>query len=522
MSANLHLLIHNLGFGLSGFAALGLVFITLYNNHRRAASITFALSMVAISVFIFSHMIGVSVADHELSRKILMFNISVMFVIILNTHCVLAILGKDQKRRWLIFGFYIFGAVITLAYVVFPETFLLTSVPKMYFPNYYVPGPYHWLLRVSHILFFIYFQLEILFSYRASRDKIEKNRYLYASIASFLGWGVGFIPILLVYNIPVDPAFGSLFIFLYAIPLVYAIISYELFDIKIIAKKALAYGIAIVGIGLFISLLNTANQSINNVYPQFPSWVMPFISAVITVIVGVVVWRKLREEDLLKYEFVTTASHKFRTPLTHIKWAAENLSETELKPEQRVQVENIKRTNNRLIELVNLLLSLTEPKTDTHNYRFRRGDLSELAEKVVATFRDQVAAKRLKFTSYLQPKMEADFDPARIKFVIEMLIENAVTYTPEGGSVTVATRREGSNVIFIVQDTGIGLTGEDISLIFSRFYRTADAKLADTEGMGIGLFLSREILTKHGGKIWVHSDGPKLGTTVGFSILSRG
>jgi signal transduction histidine kinase len=98
------------------------------------------------------------------------------------------------------------------------------------------------------------------------------------------------------------------------------------------------------------------------------------------------------------------------------------------------------------------------------------------------------------------------------------MVDNAIGYTPLGGIVKISLRRTGRNTVCSITDTGIGMSKEDLPLIFSKFYRGKEARSTDTEGLGIGLYIAREIVNRHKGKMWAESDGANKGSTFSFSL----
>ena len=156
---------------------------------------------------------------------------------------------------------------------------------------------------------------------------------------------LGFIPNFLVYNIPVDPIWGGVFMAFFASIFIYAGLKYELFDVRIIAKQAFEYTVSILVVGGFIILFDYINRIVQDLNPSFPSWAIPLLISVIIIAISMSVWRKIRESDLLKYEFITTVTHTFRTPLTHIKWASENLSNSNLSAEDKIQLDYIREAD---------------------------------------------------------------------------------------------------------------------------------------------------------------------------------
>jgi signal transduction histidine kinase len=96
---------------------------------------------------------------------------------------------------------------------------------------------------------------------------------------------------------------------------------------------------------------------------------------------------------------------------------------------------------------------------------------------------------------------------------LEVLVENAINYTPKGGQVQVTVHEERGRAVVAVRDTGIGITRDDQNRIFSKFFRSDAAKLADTEGVGLGLAITKSVIEKHRGRIWVESEGRDKGSS---------
>src|SRR3989338_4416050 len=224
---NLSLLIHNIGSVLSAIVALGLALFTYFGHPRKVANTTLALTMLAVSVFYISHVVGVNLSDSLSSRAALMFNVSIIFIVIFNAHCVLSVIGKAHEKRYLIAFFYASGVFLTLFYLLQPDTFLAPSTPKLYFPNYYVAGTYHWVMRIIfNFIIPIYFLVAMLKAYRYG-NRVIQNRLKYFFLALTLGYSIGFIPVLLVFNIPVDPNWGLFFVLFYAVPFVYGVVFFH-------------------------------------------------------------------------------------------------------------------------------------------------------------------------------------------------------------------------------------------------------------------------------------------------------
>jgi len=333
-----------------------LIVFLLCNGYRKTTNITLALTAFAVIIFELSHVIGASVADPWISRAIFMGNISVIFICAFNFHCVMAAIGKERRKRNIIWLIYILGISLAIFYLIYPDTFMLASIPKMYFPNYYVPGSLHWIERIVFNglipLLFIY---ELIDSYRKGTDVKEKKRIKYLALALGLGWIFGSISIPLVYNLPLDPMYGIYFPILFCVPFTYAVVNHDLLDIRIVTKQAFYYGVLVAICAVILIFFNFLNEWMEQIIPGIPIYVVPVISSMFSVAVGIAVWRRVREGDAIKYEFITKTMHELRTPLTHIKLAADELTETSLDDKQKSRVGSIEKANEKLIELTDLV-----------------------------------------------------------------------------------------------------------------------------------------------------------------------
>jgi two-component system sensor histidine kinase SaeS len=109
-------------------------------------------------------------------------------------------------------------------------------------------------------------------------------------------------------------------------------------------------------------------------------------------------------------------------------------------------------------------------------------------------------------------------DATRLASIMDVMLENACIYSNAGGTVEVLLQEKNKNIVFSVSDSGIGIKSEDQKHIFTRFFRTYAAKVADTEGMGLGLAMAKSIIERHRGEIGVRSAGDGKGSTFWFSI----
>ncbi|MEK7646157.1 MAG: HAMP domain-containing sensor histidine kinase [Patescibacteria group bacterium] len=235
---------------------------------------------------------------------------------------------------------------------------------------------------------------------------------------------------------------------------------------------------------------------------------------------GRAVSHKINETENLKYEFITIIAHKFRTPLTQIKWLSEALVAEEQDSYKKQSLQEVGRSTQQLIDLTGTLVELTDSDSDSQaSYTFERTNVCDLVRSVADTFKNTFHEKNLFLAiNCANPDLFANIDKPRMEFVIQTLLQNSVTYSPPGRNVEVTISADSSRVVITVHDNGIGIEAKDIPKIFTKFFRTPIAKQTDTEGFGVGLYLVRAIVRRHKGSIEVASPGLAKGATFQITI----
>lgn len=226
------------------------------------------------------------------------------------------------------------------------------------------------------------------------------------------------------------------------------------------------------------------------------------------------------EISRVKSDFISTAAHQLRTPLTGIRWALEALAKEDLTENQKALVESAQSKSHDLVGTVGTLLDISSIESGKHPYKFEPLSLPELAAHVV---KDLVPmAERRKVSLQLIPPAEtlpkARADRQQITWVLTNLVENALRYTPAGGAVSVYFAHVPGRLKLLVRDTGIGIPDSDRDNIFERFYRAGNAVSKENSGNGLGLYIARTIATDHGGELGFsgNQDGP--GTTFTLTL----
>ena len=212
------LFIHNAGYVLSSILMTGLIVSVYVKDHKTLANRKIIAAFFAVVVFTIAHVIGVNIADPHLSRLALMFTSSVLLISPFFAHCVFALIGRADKERVPLAIAYLTSLILLAVFVIFPDSFLLPSEPKLYFPNYYVAGSLYWLMElISNGLIPAYFLFRMMQAYPAA-DPVMRNRLKYMFAALFLGYSFGVTAVPLVFGVAVNPIWSILFIPFFTLP----------------------------------------------------------------------------------------------------------------------------------------------------------------------------------------------------------------------------------------------------------------------------------------------------------------
>lgn len=223
----------------------------------------------------------------------------------------------------------------------------------------------------------------------------------------------------------------------------------------------------------------------------------------------------------MKLDFISMAAHELRTPLTSIRgylsvFIKEN--QDKLGNDQKTLLDHLSSATERLTLLISDLLSVTHIEKGTFAVHTELINWSTFVKQAVLDVTQRAKEKQVQIMfldSTSQPTLQVD--RLRIGEVLSNLLNNAITYTNPGGIVKVWIEQKDNNVVTNVSDTGIGIPTEAIPHLFTKFYRVSTSLQEGIKGTGLGLYISKVIVEKHGGTIWVTSE-PGKGSTFAFSL----
>lgn len=225
--------------------------------------------------------------------------------------------------------------------------------------------------------------------------------------------------------------------------------------------------------------------------------------------------------DQAKTEFIALASHQLKTPLTAIKLLTERLcggNVGTLTEKQKEYFDDIRSSNQRMIDLVNALLSVSRIELGAFTIQVSEKDACAIVQSIVAELKFVIDKKQLKLTTISPEKnMAVMLDEPLFRMVIHNLITNAIHYTSEGGEIRVECKAadkgqalggrplEENCFVVVVSDTGYGIPEGEQSNVFTKFFRADNAREKHIDGTGLGLYIAKSILDHAGGLIWFTS-----------------
>ncbi len=302
-----------------------------------------------------------------------------------------------------------------------------------------------------------------------------------------------------------------------------AVVRHRLLGAKVILAQVL------VGVLVATSLIQLLNSR------SFSDWVMNSVALMTVLVVGALLVKSVMDEvrrkdelermtkqlkaanqelrrlDVAKSEFISIASHQLRTPLSAVKGYVSLMLEGSygvVSTKMQDALDKVYLINGHLASLVDDLLDISRIESGKVEYHFIPLSLelivSEIADMFAVLARSRGVS--LELVSPKKPLPKLPLDESKIREVVSNLIDNALKYT-ERGRVKVSFESHARSVRLIVEDTGAGIAAEDMPRLFEKFIRSRNTSVIDVSGTGLGLYVSRNFIEAHGGRIWAESEG---------------
>jgi PAS domain S-box-containing protein len=239
---------------------------------------------------------------------------------------------------------------------------------------------------------------------------------------------------------------------------------------------------------------------------------------------AIVIFRDItleHEVDRMKSDFVSLASHQLRTPLSSINMYSQMLSAGymgELTEQQRIPLQTIVESADRMSQLINTLLNVTRIENGTIVVHHKHIDMSALVEEVIKDLRPDATNKEIDLEFHAKnQRILVNTDRLIMQEILSNLVSNAIKYTSKNGSVTISLRLRNRQAVFSVADTGVGIPRYSQDKIFSKFFRAPNVMQRETTGTGLGLYLVKGMADQLGASVWFESELGK-GSTFYLSL----
>ncbi len=326
--------------------------------------------------------------------------------------------------------------------------------------------------------------------------------------------------------------FGAVFIFPFIALTSYAILKHKLFNIRVAGTAVLVFLLAVVTFSEVI-----LSHQLSQIVYRSSVFLLVLVFG-ITLIRGVLreveqkerlqklsdelasANEKLKELDKAKTEFVSIASHQLRAPLTAIKGYASLILEGsfgQFSDQIKKAVDIIFQSSQKLVTVIEDFLNITRIELGRMKYEMSDFDFKKLVEGVVGELRPSIEKKGLSlmFETAGGGDFTAHGDLGKLNQVVNNLIDNAGKYTKQGSITLMLSKATdpAHKVRLAIKDTGVGIDAETMGRLFQKFTRANDAGKINITGTGLGLYVAKQIVEAHGGRLWAESDGVGKGST---------
>src|SRR3989339_1950 len=518
---------------LGGFIALLSGLVVFIHNHKKIENIAWFFLNIASAVWSFGYFITITATQKEVALvSDLVLHLAAILIPLFYLFFVVSMTDSLKKNRVKIIIATIAGFLFLISAPT--KLFVRDVVPKAFFNFVPDAGPFY-IYFTAYFFVLVLYALYILFrKYLESAGLVEKNRYKYMILFTVAGFSGGGSVFFLTFNIPILP-YPIILFSLYPIISGYAIFRYQLFDVKVIATEVLVFILWIfifirallseslfdrlINGGLFFFIVVTGYFLIRSVLKEVRA--REEIEELATKLEFANL--RLKQLDEAKSDFLSIASHQLRTPLTAIKGYASMILEGsygKISATTKSAVDKIFQSSQRLVLIIGDFLDVSHIEQGTMQYDFAALDVRELAKGLTDEFKatiesstDKSKALKISFEADEKENFSVNADRNKIRQVVSNLIDNSIKYTPEGFvKVSLSKVSENGNVLLKIEDSGIGISAETMPNLFKKFGRAKSLSSAFANGSGLGLYVAKEIIKAHKGKIWAESEGEGKGS----------
>ena len=380
-------------------------------------------------------------------------------------------------------------------------------------------------------IFFISGFLFLWEQLKLSNDSNQKKQIKYIFVGTLISSVLAIIPDLILpyFNIFQFTWLGPIFTLIMVVSLFLAMLKYRLFNIKVVLTEVIS---VLIVMALLVELLLAQTPTEILLKSVVLAIVTVFSFLLIKSVIKEVAQRenieklaielqkandRLKDLDKQKSEFVSFATHQLRAPLTAMKGYASLILEGDLgniSEEIRNAISRIFNSSETLTHIVDDYLNISRIELGTLKYTFENLDLRELVDDVIAELKPNIekSETKLSFIVDRQKKFLVRADKDKFKQIIANIIDNSVKYTKAGIVTVKLDKIDNIKILLSIKDNGIGIAPEIMPRLFAKFSRADNANKKNIHGTGLGLFVAKEIVNAHRGRIWAESEGEGKGS----------
>lgn len=509
---------------INGVVAISFGLLVAFKNLRERANQIFFLMTVSLAIWSLGYWRWLSIIDnYDLAFFwVRILSLGSLFIPVLFLHWVTILVGEDKGLNKLITGIGYFVAT-GISLLINSSLFITGLEMRSFFPFWPDSGiAYDIYFSFIYIGFVVYALYLLIRSFSLSHDKNKRGQILFIIWGAILGFGGGLTNFPLWWGIPILP-YGNFLVAAFPFLLGYSVLHYRLFNAKAIAAEILVFFTVII---LFVQVILSKT---------FTEFILRSIFAIVVSILGILVIRNVykeieqrerieklaeelqgankRQENLLHF-----INHEVKGYLTADAGAFAGILEGdygEISPQMKEMVENALKHDRMGVDMVVEMLTSSNIKSGKIQFASETFDLKPELLKLIDQVKGEAAARNLMLETKVDDGdsyMVSGDREKIVQHVLKNLIMNAILYTPKGGIITSLSKYQGK-IIFSVKDSGVGITAEDMENLFSEGGKGKDSIKVNAHSTGYGLFISKQIVDAHQGRIWAQSKGPGQGST---------
>ena len=525
------------------FVSFGL--FAYFNNRNLLSNRIFGLFSASFAIWCFSWFLTL-IFKNDYPKALFfarLLNLGATLMPVLYLHWIVSVVGFNPfRKKFLIFAYSITAILILFS---FSPIYIKGLILIYSFPVWPSAGSFYIMQIIFGYLLCVGYAVILLIKGIKQETGETRYQYNYLLLGTLLGFGGGGtnFPLMFNYsNIPYGEyfvLFGILGVMSSAFIFSYAAVKYRLLDVKLLSAEVF---IGIVSLSFIVNLIVADSAGKRLVALALLFVVAIFSSLIVRGYLREVSQRekieklaidlersntelevaneRLKELDRQKTEFVSIASHQLRSPLTAIKGYSSMLLEGSFgklasKPREAVQV--VFESSQKLVGVIEDFLNITRIELGKMKYEMSIIDMGKMVESVVNELKPNVMRRGLTMTfSGAEGPYNILADSGKLNQVFLNVIDNAVKYTPKGSiAIKIERRQEGDKkmIRFSSKDTGVGMDQATLPKLFEKFVRASGAGEINITGTGLGLYVAKQIVEAHGGKIWAESEGKGQGST---------